>query len=157
MQIAGNPACLSPVWSHAANEHASGPTRSRGRPTFCKAAMSAFGSLVARPSFTMPPCSSTTQIAVSFRNTSNPAKYFMAAPSRCYGGATTDHVYHPDRSSRPQSSTKTEPGLIVLSNPTDTPVSGNALIPRAQTAPGALNNLSTLFDALTALMTLLSR
>jgi hypothetical protein len=81
MQIAGKPACLSPSCSHAVNEHASRPTRSRGRPSFCKATMSASGSLIARTSFTMRPFSSTTQIAVSSSDTSNPAKYLMAAPS----------------------------------------------------------------------------
>lgn len=54
--------------------------RSSGRSTFRNASINACGSLAARASFTIRPASSTTQIAVSSKDTSSPAKYFMAAP-----------------------------------------------------------------------------
>ena len=75
--------------------------RSSGRSTLRNASDNASGSLAARVSFTIRPLSSTTQIAVSSKDTSNPAKYFMAAPSRCLWRLTSTTFSHLDRSSRP--------------------------------------------------------
>ena len=66
--------------------------RSKDKSNLARAASSASGSLAARASLTIRPVSSTTQMAVSSNDTSNPAKYFMAAPSRCLWQFDTDHV-----------------------------------------------------------------
>jgi hypothetical protein len=73
MQIAGQPASVSPSCSHAVSEQASIPTRSSGRPSRFKASSKASGSLAARISLTSAPLASTTQIAVSSNDTSSPA------------------------------------------------------------------------------------
>ena len=71
---AGIPAAESPCCSQAVNEHASRPTRSILIPDALKNATSASGSLDTRASRTIWPASSTMQIAVSSKDTSNPAK-----------------------------------------------------------------------------------
>jgi hypothetical protein len=92
MQIAGRPASLSSSCSQAVSEQASRPRRSRARPSPRRTVTSASGSLADRASLTMRPVSSTTQMAVSSKDTSNPAKYFMAAPARCLWRFDIDHV-----------------------------------------------------------------
>jgi hypothetical protein len=74
MQIAGRPASVSPACSQAVSEQASRPTRSIVIPHAVKKAANASGSLAARASRMMRPVSSTTQMAVSSNDTSNPAK-----------------------------------------------------------------------------------
>jgi len=74
MQIAGMPASVSPVCSHAVSEQASRPTRSISIPDALKNATSTSGSLVARASRTILPAPSMIPIAVSSNDTSNPAK-----------------------------------------------------------------------------------
>src|SRR5690606_37034338 len=92
MQIAASPSARSPSCSHAVSEQASSPIRSSGRSTSRKASLNAPGSLAARASFKIRPLSSTTQIEVSSKDTSSPAKYVMAAPSRCLWRFHIDHV-----------------------------------------------------------------
>jgi hypothetical protein len=73
MQIAGQPASLSPSCNHAVSEQASIPTRASGRSSRFRASCKASGALSARSSFTIVPSPSTTQIAVSSNDTSSPA------------------------------------------------------------------------------------
>jgi len=83
--------CRSPATRHASALRIATPLESKlpnrcapaADPVLCKVATGGSGSLAARSSFMMRPVSSTTQIAVSSSDTSNPAKYLMAAPSRC--------------------------------------------------------------------------
>ena len=83
MQIAGSPACLSPSYSHAVREQASKPMRSSGSPCSLQSRYQRVRLAGRSKLFMMRAVSSTTQIAVSSSDTSNPAKYLMAAPSRC--------------------------------------------------------------------------
>ena len=73
MQIAGQPDSVRLSCSQAASEQASIPTRATGRSSRTRASCKALGSLAARISFTIVPVASTTQIAVSSSDTSNPA------------------------------------------------------------------------------------
>jgi putative transposase len=88
----GHPAAFNSPCNHAVNEHVSNPKRSKGRPRLERRVSSASGSLAARASFMIRPVSSTTQIAVSSNDTSNPAKYLIAAPFRWLWRFASDHV-----------------------------------------------------------------
>lgn len=66
------------------------------------------GSLNALASFTIRPVSSAMQIEVSSKDTSSPAKYFMAAPSKCLWRLISTTFSHFDRSSRHHSSGSVE-------------------------------------------------
>jgi hypothetical protein len=92
MQIVGHPAAVNSPCNQAVIELASSPTRSKDKLKLARRARSASGSLAARASLIIRPVSSTTQIAVSSKDTSIPTKYFMAAPLRCLWRFDTDHV-----------------------------------------------------------------
>ena len=74
MQIAGRPAAFNPSYSQTVSEQASSPILPK--PSFIpdNAETSVSGSLSDRISLTISPRSSSTQIAVSSKDTSNPAK-----------------------------------------------------------------------------------
>jgi hypothetical protein len=124
--------CRSPAARHASALRIATPLESKfpnrsapaADPVLCKVATSGSGSLAARSSFMMRPVSSTTQIAVSSSDTSNPAKYFMAAPSRCLWRSDNRPRYHPDGAATAQSFAKTPitpscskvPAPIIISN-----------------------------------------
>ena len=73
MQTTGSPAAARPSYIAGASEPASRPTRSKPRPVADSQAAIVSGSDPTFPSFTTLRFSSTTQIAVSFIDTSRPA------------------------------------------------------------------------------------
>src|ERR1700674_6029146 len=78
MQITGSPSALRPWYSVGAIRPVSNTIRLQSG-AFANSALIALGEVVVLVSSTTPPSPSTTQICVSFIDTSNPLKYSMTA------------------------------------------------------------------------------
>jgi len=79
-RTASKPAPLRPACSHCDNGPASSPIRVTAKPSPPNQATSASGSLATFASRTIRPAASTTQMLLSFSDTSIPAKCSMAVP-----------------------------------------------------------------------------